>query len=222
MTTKASAVTSKLHQVALVARVGLGGLQSSTVTLEDQLLVLAELGLPLSEGRTVAELLYSWPRAAYEREPLSLLLFVLGSEVEAEPWGRRFCDRAWNFDTECVAGSGAYVEIARQLCRVAGRPGALADLRDHVDLDRAEAWIEYTAGNRRRRWNIEVDDDWADLIVVSHLMAELEHGGRRFYARDNGQAMVLAFLDDAAAVRLNKIAGKGLVVAIQPELAAGA
>jgi hypothetical protein len=190
------------------------------VKLEDQLLVLAELGLPLSEGRTVADLLYSWPREAYEREPFSRLLFMLGVEVEAEPWGRWFCDRAWNFDTECVHGPGAYVEIARQLCRVAGLPGALVDLRDHVDLDNAQAWIEYAVADRRRRWNIEVSDDWADLMVVSYLMDELEHDGRRFYAMDNGQAMVLFFLDDVAAIRLNEIAGKDLVVAVQPELAA--
>ena len=62
--------------------------------LEEQLLVLAELGLPLSAGRTVAELLCSFPREVYEREPFSRLLLMLGVEVEAEPWGRWFCDRA--------------------------------------------------------------------------------------------------------------------------------
>ncbi len=45
----------------------------------------------------VGELPYSRPCEAYEREPFSSLLFVFGTEVEAEPWGRWFCDRAWNF-----------------------------------------------------------------------------------------------------------------------------
>ncbi|MDL4772054.1 MULTISPECIES: hypothetical protein [Thermomonosporaceae] len=189
--------------------------------LEDQLSVLAESGLPLSAGRTVAELLYSFPREAYEREPFSLVLFTLGIEVESEPWGRWFCDRAWNFDTECVHGPGAYVKIARQLSRIAGRPDALADLRDHVDLDIGEAWIEYAVGDRRRRWDIQVSDDWADLTVVSHLMAELEHDGRRFHSMENGQSMVLFFLDDVTAGRLNEIAGERQVVAVQTELVAG-
>ena len=124
----------------------------AAMDLEGQLSKLAELGLPLAAGRTVDDLLYSWPRESYEQKPFDLLLFMLGSAVEAEPWGRWFCDRAWSFDTECVYGQGAYVSIARQLCRIAGWPDALADLRDHVDLDAAVAWIEYSVGDRRQRW----------------------------------------------------------------------
>jgi hypothetical protein len=191
------------------------------VKLEDQLAELAELGLSLAAGRTIAELVYSRPRAAYEREPYEALLFAFGTEVEAEPWGRWFCDRAWNFDTECVHGPGAYVEIAGRLCRIAGRPEAFTDLRDHVDLDTGEAWIEYAAEGRRRRWEIEVEDDWADLVVVSRMMEELEHDGQRFYAMNNGQAMVLFFLERSAADRLNETAGKQLIATIRPELALG-
>jgi hypothetical protein len=181
------------------------------MNLEEQLSRLAELGLPLAAGRTVDDLLYSWPRESYEHRPLDLVLFVLGSAVEAEPWGRWFCDRAWNFDTECVHGQGAYVSIARQLCRIAGRPDALVDLRDHVDVDAGEAWIDYSVGGQRRHWRIEVRDDWADMIVVSYLMDDLEHDGQRFYARHNGQVMTLFFLDDDAAGQLNTLVGEQLV-----------
>ncbi|QHC27534.1 hypothetical protein [Streptomyces sp. HF10] len=139
------------------------------------------------------------------------MLFVLVSEAEAEPWGRWICDRAWNFDTERVHGQGAYVAIARQLCRIAGRSDALADLRDHVDTGSGEAWIEYSIGGRRRRWSVEVRDDWADLMVVGYLMDDLEHDGERFYVRRNGQAMTLFFLDDARAGRLNTLVGDRLV-----------
>jgi hypothetical protein len=38
-------------------------------------------------------------------------------------------------------------------------------------------------------------------------MNELEYDGRRFFAMDNGQAMVLFFLDDVAADRLNELTG---------------
>ena len=107
------------------------------------------------------------------------------------------------------------------MCRIAGRPDAFTDLRDHVDLDAGQAWIEYTAGDRRRRWDVKVEDDWADLVVVSRLMDELEHGGRRFYAMNNGQSMAVFFLDDAAAGRLNETAGRQLIVDIRPELATG-
>ncbi|MBG0831453.1 hypothetical protein HS041_27275 [Planomonospora sp. ID67723] len=186
------------------------------MTLEDQLAALARIGIALAPGRTVQELLHSFPRESYEGEPFTLLLFVLGIEVEAEPWGRRFCDRVWNFDTECVEGPGAYVEIARQLCRIAGRPDALTDVRDHVDLATGQAWIEYTAGGRRRHWSVDVVDDWADPQIVSYLMQELEADGRCFHAMDNGQASVLMLLSEEEARRLNELIGEELIVPAVP------
>lgn len=189
-------------------------MQRATITavkLEDQISRLAGLGLPLAVDRTVDEMLYSWPRESYERKPFDLVLFVLGSAVEAERRGLWFCDRAWSFDTRCVRGQGAYVEIATQLCRIAGRREVLADLRDCVDIDAGQAWIEYTAGDRQRRWSIDVVGDWADLMVVSYLMDDLEHDGQRFYVRHDGQVMMLFFLDDAAAEQLNTLTGERLV-----------
>ena len=184
---------------------------SGGVRLEEQLAALAGLGLGLAGGVGVGDLLSSFPREGYERKPFDLVLFMLGSEVEAEPWGRRCCERAWNFDTECVEGPGSYVEIATQLARVAGRPDALTGVRDHVDLDTGEAWIEYTVDGRSQRWDIQVDDDWVDWKVVERLMGQLERDGHRFYSMDNGQAMVLFFLDAESARRLNELAGRQVV-----------
>jgi hypothetical protein len=180
------------------------------VKLEDQLARLAELGLPLAAGRTMDEMLHSWPREDYEERPFDLVLFVLGNEVEAAPWGRVFCERAWSFDTECVYGPGVYVSIAKQLCRIAGQP-VFADLRDHVDLDAQEAWIEYTVGGARRHWSIEVDDDWADMMVVSYVMDDLGGAGRQFYRRDNGQAMTFFHLDEDTAGEIKALAGRQII-----------
>ncbi|GGU49939.1 hypothetical protein GCM10010274_43220 [Streptomyces lavendofoliae] len=177
----------------------------ASVELEAQISRLAELGLPLAAAITVDDLLYSLPRDMFEREPYEYLLSLLGAEVEREPWGRWFCDRAWSFDTECVYGPGAYVTIARNLCRIAGRPDAFTHLRDHVDLESGEAWLEYTIGGRRQRWTVEVCDDWADTLVVSYLMDDLEQQGRRFFQRDNGQSTHLYFLDEAAAHEMNEL-----------------
>lgn len=95
--------------------------------LEDQLATLADLGLALEPGVTIDDLLYSFDRGAYEKRPFDLVLFTLGVEVEREPWGRPFCRRVWNFDTECITGDGSYVSIAKRLCEVAGRPDAFSN-----------------------------------------------------------------------------------------------
>lgn len=175
--------------------------------LEEQVSKLAELGLPLAEGVTVDDLLYSFGRESFESRPFGRILFLYGVEVEREPWGRPFCRRVWNFDTECVTGSGAYVAIARRLAELTGRPDALADVADFVDLESGEAWLKYTVKGTPRHWPVEVNDDWADMMAVSYLMDDLEGDGKHFYSKDNGQAMILFFLDPATAAELNRLSG---------------
>ena len=184
--------------------------------LEDQLATLAESGITLDPGITIDDITYSFPREDYERKPFDLLLFTLGVEVEREPWGRPFCSRVWNFDTECITGKNSYTKIAQRLCQVAGRPDAFANVSDHVDLGAGDAWIEYTVDGKQRHWSIEVNDDWADMMVVAYMMNDLERDGRKFRARDNGQAMVLYYLDDAAFARINKLAPKPLTTVTDP------
>ena len=62
--------------------------------LEAQIEKLAEFGLPLNDGITVDDFLISWTREEYENSPFDTILFTYGIEVEKEPWGRFFCDRA--------------------------------------------------------------------------------------------------------------------------------
>lgn len=178
--------------------------------LEDQLAQLASIGLMLNPGVTVEDLLYSFGREEYEKRPFDLLLFTLGVEVEREPWGRPFCSRVWNFDTECIYGDGAYTAITKRLCNVAGKPTALTDIADHVDIERGDAWLKYKTGGISRNWTVKVNSDWADTMVVSGIMDDLESDGCRFYGKDNGQAIVLFYLDSEAAEKLNQWSGGAL------------
>jgi hypothetical protein len=186
------------------------------VKLEQQVAMLSDMGLRLNDGVTIADLEYSFEREKFEARPFDLLLFMLGVEVEREPWGRQFSAGAWNFDTECIGGTGSYVAIAERLCALAARPDAFSELRDHVDRDAGEAWVEYTVDGMRRRWTIDVDDDWADMMVVASMMSDLERDGRKFRAKDNGQAMVLYYLDDGATRRLAELAGEPLTTVTDP------
>jgi len=180
------------------------------VTLEQQLETLAQLDLPLNDGVTVDDLLYSWDREEYENQPYDTILFMLGSEVEREPWGRHVCDRAWNFDVECVEGTGSYVTIVRNLCRVAGMPDLITDLEDFVDIENETAWLKYTIDGKQRRHTIVVDNDWADSETVSKVMEDIERDENRFYAKDNGQASIWFYLDSSTADKLNALTGNAL------------
>jgi hypothetical protein len=180
--------------------------------LEAQIEQLAALGLSLEPGVTLDDLLYSCDRHEYEAKPFDTLLFMLGVEIEREPWGRPFCKRAWNFDTECIEDDGAYVDIVQHLTAVASAESRVSDVRGHVDHEAQQAWLEYTIDGHRRRLEPKVDTDWADADAVLEIMGDLERGGggRRFYAKDNGQAQVLFFLDEATACRLNELTGGAL------------
>ncbi len=180
------------------------------MSLEAQIQALSDLGLKLNEGVTIDDLLYSWDRREYESEPFDTILFMFGSEVEREPWGRNVCDRAWNFDVECVEGNGAYVTIVKRLALVAGAADSITDVKDAVCFETGEAWLSYKFNGELRKYGIKIDNDWADPEVVMAIMKDLEKPGYRFYAKDNGQASIWFFLDDATAKKLNELSGNAL------------
>lgn len=180
------------------------------VTLEQQLAKLAELGLKLDDGITIDDLLFSSDRKDYEERPFDLILFTLGIEVEREPWGRSVCSRAWDFDTECITSTGDYVQIVKRLCQVAGRPDCLKDVSDFVDIDGGKAWLKYKVDGTERNWSVKMEDDWADMETVSHVMNDIERDAHRFYFIDNGQAMVLFYLDSEKASELNRLSNNAL------------
>lgn len=178
--------------------------------LEQQLAKLAQLGLTLNEGISIDDLLYSFRREEYEEQPFDLILFVIGIEVERAPWERAICSRVWNFDMECIGATGDYVRIVKQLCVVAGQPEYLSEISDFVDLDAGSAWLKYRVHGIARHWSIEVNSDWADLLTLVHVMVDIEHDNRRFFSKNNGQALILFYLDAATAAELNRLSQNAL------------
>lgn len=184
------------------------------MTLEEQLEKLASCGITLNDGITVEDLLYSFDRDTYESKPFDLLLFMLGAEVERRPWGRHVCSRVWNFDTECIEQTGDYVSIVQRLCEVAGQPDLITNVTDFVDLDSGIAWLKYTIDGNNREWTIEVADDWADTLTLSYVMDDIERDGRRFYSKENGQSMILYYLDATTAAEINRLSNNSLTPVI--------
>lgn len=182
------------------------------LSLEKQLDVIANLGLTLNEGVTVDDLLCSFDREDYESEPFDLILFVLGIEVEREPWGRSVCSRAWNLDMECIEGTGDYVQIVKRLCEVAGQPNLMTEIEDPVDLESGTAWLKYKIDGVAHNYTVRVNNDWADPDTIAKIMADIERDGFRFYAKDNGQASIWYYLDSDTAQKFNTLTNNALIV----------
>ncbi len=184
--------------------------------LETQIEKLAALGIALNDGITVEDFLISFDREEYEKKPFDLILFVYGIEVEEEPWGRFFCDRAWNFDTECIEGSGAYVSIVENFHRITGRTKKLEEVSDEIDVEEGKAYLEYIIDGEKKSYNIKVDSDWADPETVASIMDDLKVQSYDFYAKDNGQASIWFYLNQKEAEELNALAGNPFNLVSKP------
>lgn len=185
---------------------------AARVSLETQIAALAEAGLAMNAGVTVDDLLHSFPREEYEIEPWHCLLFMLGIEIERPPAGRRICDVAFDFDFECIEGPGSYVQIVRAFARIAGVENKLAALSDSVDLSASAGDVSYSIDGTLHKVPVRIDNDWADPDAVKRILLDLAAAGdgRRFWHADNGQAIVLFFLPDDIASRVNALTGDAL------------
>lgn len=179
------------------------------VSLEQQVDTLAGFGLPLNDGATIDDLLVEAGREEYECSPYDLIFYVYGSEFEHRSRGwQPICERVWDFDLEYIDDDGSYVEIVNNYCRVAGMPDLVSDVRDSVDIENGVAWLAYTIDGEERRYDIRVDDDWADPATVDKILKDIERNGKRFYSIDNGQGAIWFYFDDQTAAAIKRLGGK--------------
>lgn len=174
--------------------------------LEKQIEALADIGIALNEGVSVDDFLTSYSRHEYEEAPFDLILFVYGMEIEQEPWGRYFCDRAWDFDLEAIEDHGSYSSIVEQFHRMTGKAKTIEGLTDEVDLENGHALLKYVVDGEARTIEPKVDDDWADSAAVETVMRDLKEPGFDFYPKDNGQASTWFYLNESQAEALDELA----------------
>lgn len=185
--------------------------QSPTnLSIESQLKILAENGIHMLPDRTIDELLISFDRESFESPPFTLLLNALGSEVENEPWDRRFSDNVWCLDTECIEVNGDYVRLAKALQELTGGELSFQNLRDHVDIDADSAWIELELNGQPHRFEPEVQDDWVDPAIFAWFVELFAKTGsnRRFTCLDfGGQECLIGCATEEQLKSLRKATG---------------
>lgn len=160
--------------------------------LETQLQTLAANGINLNPGRTIDDLLVSFPREEYETLPYNLLLIMLGAEVEDESGGT-FTDTVCSFDAECIEDTGDYRFKVERLAEIAGGDLPIEDIRDAIDVEAGTARIECTLDGRTHEFEPRFDDDWFDPEVIDWLEQLLTSRGstRRFFLYDSGDQNIV-------------------------------
>jgi hypothetical protein len=177
----------------------------SVISLEDRVAALQDIGIKLNTGLTVDDLLIHLDRSDFT---YSNLIFAYGIEIEEEPWGRFYSDQVWDFDTECIVDNGDYVAIVEHLVRLTGYKNLLEDAKDKIDFGAPTAQLSYRIGTIHRELNIPMRDDWVDGDTVHQMMRDImavSDDGRAFYGIDNGQAMILFYISEEQAQRLNAL-----------------
>ncbi len=141
-------------------------------SIEEKLRALAECGLKLKEGFSVADLEESWGREALDDPGFDLTLVCLGMTQESPPWTPH-CDQLWHFDTECIEGPGSYIHIGKRMAEMAQGSLPLSDFEDYVDIDEGKAWLRFKCEGQPVHIDCTVDNDWVDAEVFSHFIALL-------------------------------------------------
>lgn len=164
-----------------------------SISLEQQYKTLTLCGIRLRAGLTVEQLVASYDRETFEEEPYTLLLTLMGRELEVEPF-ENISDNIWCFDVECIEDHNDYVRIAEHLRDLAGGAFPLEEMKDFVDIEEQKAWLSFRLDGQYYEWTASVVDDYADPQILSQLAQLLadRKTGKRFTIFDlGGQASLI-------------------------------
>lgn len=167
----------------------------SVISFEEQLETFRRLGFQLNEGTSISDIDRWGGKNDFEEEPFKLLYITLGQTIEREPW-TPLTNRVWDFDTEAIEDHGAYIEIMKNLERITRGEIKFVNLKDYVDVENKKAWVSFSIGGRSYKWNLNVDDDWADPALFSkvvELTRTLKTKGKFTYFDTGGQNAVIGF-----------------------------
>jgi hypothetical protein len=184
-------------------------LAPSRIPLEDQLATLASCGIRLRPEFSVETLLESFPREKYETSPYAGVVIRMGGELEREPW-TPLSDNVWQLDAKCIQGPGSYARLATRFRDLAQGELPIENIRDQVDQENGDAWLEFELNGETIHWGARVKEDWIDPEIISNfcILLAAQHGTRRYTFFDlKGQDFLVGCTTEEELRKLRKDAG---------------
>lgn len=170
---------------------------AAPLTLGQALDELKRIGVAIAPSASLDDLLPSLDGGLDDAIDRVHLLCVLGGEAECSDAGLLSHD-VWHLDAECIEDNGDYTRLAERFRVLAGGHLPLQDIKDHVDVGNAEAWLEFGLEGRTTHWDLTVNDDWMDPALYSNfqkLVASRTRSGQ-FMISALGQDSLVLFGDD--------------------------
>ncbi len=180
----------------------------ASVSLEEQLENLAELGLTLNPEIGEEQLTIFSDRESLESDPYHELVEVMGRELAEEPY-TPLCNALWMCDSECIVDHGDYKRILQRLELMTSQALQAENTEDYVSIEDDIAWLEFDHQGQRVCWDFEVSDDWLDLSIVVRYDQLLKSSGApvRIYSnlREYGQVVFLGAFEPEQKTRFDKL-----------------
>ena len=165
-------------------------------TFEEQLEIFKELGFTLNKGTDTSDI-NRWQdgHKEFEDQPYHLMYQTLGQTIEREPW-TPITNKCWDFDLEAIEDHGVYIDIMQNISRVTNGDLIFENIKDYVDVEEKKAWVSFSCKGDTYKWNLKVDDDWADGDLfdrVQELADKYKTKGRFTYFNTGGQDFILGY-----------------------------
>jgi hypothetical protein len=184
-------------------------LAPTRIPLEEQLATVASCGIRLKPEFTVETLLESFPREKYETSSYAGLLIRMGGELERKPWAP-LSNNVWHLDTDCIEDRGDYARIAERFRDLAQGELPIEKIRDRVDIENGDAWVEFELNGETIHWGARVNKHWIDPEIISNfcgLLAGLERPRRYTYFDLKGQDCLIGCATEEELRKLRKDTG---------------
>ncbi len=170
--------------------------KKNNLSFQEQLETFIELGFTLNENVNISDInRWEGEHEEFKDRPFHLLYQTLGQTIEREPW-TTFTNKCWNFDLEAIEDHGSYVDIMENISRITNGDLVFENLQDYVDIEENKAWVSFTCNGDNYKWDLKVDDDWADgdlFDKVQALADNYQTKGRFTYFNTGGQDFVLGY-----------------------------
>jgi hypothetical protein len=188
--------------------------ERSKPSFQEQLDTFLKLGFKLNQGIEISDI-NRWPGGLKEFEdpPYHLLYQTLGQTIERKPW-TPITNDCWNFDLEAITDPGAYVGVMHNISRITKGDLFFENLEDHVSLEQGIAWVSFTINGDMYKWDLKVEDDWADADLfdkVQELAIKYNARGRFTYFNTGGQDFVLGYYTPEKLTSIRQSTGLDIV-----------
>jgi hypothetical protein len=188
--------------------------KKSKPTFEEQLETFKQLGFNLNTGTDTSDInRWQGGHKEFEDQPYHLMYQTLGLTIEREPW-TPLTNKCWDFDLEAIEDHGAYVDIMKNISRITNGDLVFENIQDYVDIEEGKSWVSFTCKGDSYKWDLKVDNDWADgdlFDKVQALTEKYKTKGKFTFFNTGGQDFVLGYYTSEELEKIKQATGLEIV-----------